>query len=361
MERKVIRTSNQEPHSDDKPSNGPWRITFDTNPDDCNMNCIMCEEHSEFSPLRKARLIEKKKHRRMNVNVIRKTVAEMSAHGLKEIIPSTMGEPLLYRKFLDIIDICRENKVMMNLTTNGTWPVYGPEKWAEIICPVTSDVKVSWNGSNKNIQEAIMKGSNFEKRLDDLKKFIKIRDEIAENGGNRCRITIQATFMETNLEDLPNLVRLAIDVGADRVKGHQLWAHFKEINGLDLRRSEESMKRWNAVAELCKYIVDSSTKKDGTRIILENFNMISVDEPHKVPTEWTCPFLGVEAWVNYEGRFDPCCAPDVQRKSLGYFGNVFSNGGMAEIWFGESYQKLRDNYMENKVCQTCNMRRPKLA
>lgn len=27
----------------------PWRITFDTNPDDCNLRCIMCEEHSIYS------------------------------------------------------------------------------------------------------------------------------------------------------------------------------------------------------------------------------------------------------------------------------------------------------------------------
>ena len=221
MEHPVASTNNYESPDRVKSLSGPWRITFDTNPDDCNMNCIMCEEHSEFSPLRKARISERKKHRRMDITVIRKTVSEMSPLGLREIIPSTMGEPLLYKKFLDIINICHENNVMMNLTTNGTWPVYGPEKWAEIICPITSDIKISWNGSDKITQETIMKGSKFEKRLMDLEKFIKIRDKIVENGGNRCRITIQATFMETNLEDLPNLVRLAINVGADRVKGHQ--------------------------------------------------------------------------------------------------------------------------------------------
>jgi len=28
---------------------GPWRITFDTNPDQCNLRCIMCEEHSNYN------------------------------------------------------------------------------------------------------------------------------------------------------------------------------------------------------------------------------------------------------------------------------------------------------------------------
>jgi hypothetical protein len=34
---------------------GPWRITFDTNPDDCNLHCIMCEEHSPYSDLQAER------------------------------------------------------------------------------------------------------------------------------------------------------------------------------------------------------------------------------------------------------------------------------------------------------------------
>ena len=32
-------------------NSGPWRITLDTNPDTCNMRCIMCEEHSPHSTL----------------------------------------------------------------------------------------------------------------------------------------------------------------------------------------------------------------------------------------------------------------------------------------------------------------------
>jgi hypothetical protein len=26
-----------------------WRITLDTNPEDCNLQCVMCEEHSPHS------------------------------------------------------------------------------------------------------------------------------------------------------------------------------------------------------------------------------------------------------------------------------------------------------------------------
>ena len=211
-------------------TSGPWRITFDTNPDDCNMFCIMCEEHSEYSQLRKERIVSRRPHRRMDISIIRKTVRQMSSRGLEEIIPSTMGEPLLYEYFTEILEICKKYNVKMNLTTNGTWPGLGPGKWANLICPVTSDVKISWNGASSSVQEGIMKGSRFEKRVKDLTEFISVRDKLAAIGENRCRITLQITFMESNLTELPDIVKMAVSLGVDRVKGHHLWAHFPEIS-----------------------------------------------------------------------------------------------------------------------------------
>ena len=78
-------------------SAGPWRITFDTNPDDCNLRCIMCEDHSPHSSTQPDRRAAGLPKRRMDMDLIRRVLAEASGNGLREIIPSTMGEPLLYR------------------------------------------------------------------------------------------------------------------------------------------------------------------------------------------------------------------------------------------------------------------------
>ena len=214
----------------------PWRITFDTNPDDCNLRCIMCEGFSRYSC---------KNHsspRRMNLQIIEKVIEEMAPIGLTEVIPSTMGEPLLYDHFDKIIALCRKFSLKLNVTTNGTWPKKDPQTWAEKICPVTSDIKISWNSADKKTQEEIMPISLYEKRLCDLKLFIKNRDKIAERG-NYCRITLQATFMELNLQGLPALIKFAADIGADRVKGHHLWVNFPELKGQDLRRNDASIAK----------------------------------------------------------------------------------------------------------------------
>jgi glycosyltransferase involved in cell wall biosynthesis len=126
-----------------RPAKGPWRITFDTNPDTCNLHCVMCEEHSPHSLLQLERKAAGRPHRVMPFELIRSVVASAAPNGLREIIPSTMGEPLLYDRFEDILELCREHGVKLNLTTNGTFPRLGARVWAERIVPVTSDVKIS--------------------------------------------------------------------------------------------------------------------------------------------------------------------------------------------------------------------------
>ena len=164
---------------------GPWRITFDTNPDDCNLHCIMCEDHSPHSATQADRIKAGLPKRRMDIGLVRKVLAESRGTPLREIIPSTMGEPLLYRHFDEILDLCAEYGVKLNLTTNGTFPGRGAKDWAERIVPVTSDVKVSWNGATKGIQESVMLGSNWETVVDNVRTFIAVRDQHAARGGNR--------------------------------------------------------------------------------------------------------------------------------------------------------------------------------
>jgi MoaA/NifB/PqqE/SkfB family radical SAM enzyme len=337
-------------------SDGPWRITFDTNPDDCNIHCIMCEEHSEFSKLQLLRRLDGTPPRRMDISLIRKVVEEASRHGLREIIPSTMGEPLLYNGFEDILELCKEFNVRLNLTTNGTFPRKTVAEWARLIVPVTSDVKISWNGSTRETAESIMEGVKFERILQNVREFVRIRDEIASSGGNRCRVSFQLTFLESNIGELPDMIRLAAELGVDRVKGHHLWVHFREIEQLSLRRSRESIEKWNQVVRLAVEAAETYRLPSGKQVLLENIFPLDPSSDEIAP-EAKCPFLGKEAWVSAEGRFNPCCAPDALRRTLGEFGSV-SERNLMDIWTGDEYGKLKANYLSRSLCRGCNMRRP---
>ena len=336
---------------------GPWRVTFDTNPDTCNLKCIMCEEHSEHSSLQVRRKEVGNPRRIMPIELVRRVIADAAPHGLREVIPSTMGEPLLYDDFEEIIALVREHGVKLNLTTNGTFPRLGARRWAELLAPVASDVKVSWNGATASTHEEIMVGSQWERVLDNVRTFIEVRDRHSGSGAHRCRVTFQLTFLETNVGELADIVRLAASLGVDRVKGHHLWVHFAQIESLSMRRSPDAVRRWNAAVLDAREAAESERLPDGRPVLLEGIFLLDEHASVDVAPGGACPFLGQEAWVSAQGRFDPCCAPDAQRRTLGELGNLHERSLM-DIWTSPEYDALRRTYRTRSLCLGCNMRRP---
>lgn len=343
----------------EKYTNKLWRITLDTNPEDCNLSCTMCEEHSPFSTYIEEQL--NGKHRRMPKEWIEPIFRQAMAHGVREIIPSTMGEPLIYKYFPHIVEMCSKYNIKMNLTTNGTFPKTTQKtvtEWAKLIVPVTSDVKISWNGATKETAENIMLKINFDEAVSNIKEFIKIRDEYFKENGYYCRVTFQLTFMQNNMHELADIVKLAANLGVDRVKGHQLWTHFDEIKHLSMKENKESIRQWNEYVKQAYKIRDKYLKPNGENILLENIHPLQESENSRVPEEYECPFLERELWISPTGVISPCCAPDEQRKNLGYFGNI-EDTSINEVLKSKAYQNLVMNYKQNSLCKKCNMRKPK--
>ncbi|MBA7641312.1 GTP 3',8-cyclase [subsurface metagenome] len=331
----------------------PWRITFDTNPDQCNLHCNMCEEHSNY------RITKKRVNRIMNFTIIEEAVENLVNSGLKEIIPSTMGEPLLYKNFLDLINLIKFHNIKINLTTNGTFPKLGVKEWAKLILPIASDVKISINGTSKAVSESIMEGLNFQEQISNIKNFVQMRDIVGKEGINHPTITFQATFMKRNIKEMPDLLRMAIKMDIDRFKGHHLWITHPELENESLLRDWESIKEWNITVEKIHKIVENKRLKNGRKIKLDNIYPIPCTPKNKkIPENFICPFLGKEAWIAWDGTFNVCCAPDELRRTLGNFGNVKQENFM-ELWNNQNYTNLIKNWGNYDVCKMCNMKRPK--
>ncbi|MBO7571595.1 MAG: glycosyltransferase [Bacteroidales bacterium] len=317
----------------------PWRITFITNPDKCNLHCKMCDT---FSADNRQRL--KENHRpEMDFSVIEKAVSLLAPHGLKEIIPSTMGEPLLYSHFEELLALCKRHNIKMNLTTNGTFPK-GVELWAEKLLEVISDVKFSINGISSEINEKIMCGIDTRKQLQNIKYYLNLRDRLNKTS----TVTLQCTFMKSNLYELKNIILWAIENGVDRVKGHHLW---KTSDSLDdeMLRTIENAPLWNAVCDECHEIAKGKIK-------LENFTPINLNEPQLDDSNTFCQFLGNELWIEYDGSYQICCCPSEVRKEFGDFGNIKDISPL-EMWNGAQYRTFIENWGDSENCKKCNMRR----
>ena len=102
------------------------------------------------------------------------------------------------------------------LTTNGTFPK-GVEYWADKLLGVISDVKFSINGIAPAVNEQIMCGIDTEKQLQNIEYYLQQRKAL----GSHSTVTLQCTFMKSNLYELKNIIRWGIAHGVDRIKG--LW------------------------------------------------------------------------------------------------------------------------------------------
>lgn len=317
----------------------PWRITIDTNPDECNLNCIMCDTHSIYNDGTKPN------RKFMSKELLEKSIDEAIDLEVKEIIPTTMGEPLMYKYFDTFITKLAGSNVKLNLTTNGTFPNIGVEDWARKLLPILSDIKISINSIDSNINEKIMVKDNTKKKLIDIIQFCKIRDNLKFD----VSITLQVTFLNSNLDYLEDVIKFAIENKIDRVKGHQLWITYAEIESESLENSTDKVIKWN------NFIDKINIYRDKVKLV--NFEKLEHNRAtNGVPKSYNCPFLKDELWIDYNGDFNICCAPSEKRSSLGIWGNI-KERSILDMFNSKEYLDLVDNYKEQKICTSCSLRR----
>lgn len=335
-----------------------FRLTVDTNPELCNLHCFMCEEHSHLSNFKENLFLETGlKQRLMPKEWLENIFIQAKELNVQEIIPTTMGEPLLYEHFETFLELCKKFKIKLNLTTNGTCPRKTAEEWANLIIPVTKDIKFSVNGATKQTAESIMQGLNFDRQIENIKTFSKIRNSIFEQSGNYCTLSFQITYLQSNMHEISDIIKLAAVLDIDRIKGHHVWTHYKELEELSFKKSEETINQWNKTVEIAKKSAEKFKRKNSKKVFLENFFPLELNENKEIPENYECPFLTRELWISATGEISPCCAPDNLRKTLGSFGNI-QNQSLSEILNSPIYVDLVENYKQKTLCKTCNMRKP---
>ncbi|TLD81034.1 glycosyltransferase [Helicobacter sp. MIT 05-5293] len=317
------------------------RVTIDTNPDTCNLHCKMCDTHSIYN----SGFVKTRPD--MHLELLQKCLKDAKDAGVKEIIPTTMGEPMFYKHFDEIVEFCLQNpSIKLNLTSNASL-LFG-KKYDEYyiihrLLKVLSDVKISFNSLDSIINESIMRGSDTKKILHNIERLCALRNRYAKNAS----ITLQMTFMRSNMQSIIPLIEYGIKVGINRIKGHQLWITYTELENEAIYNDTDSIMQWNALVEsLAPYC---------SHIRLENFEKLDVNIK-KAKDSKQCPFLGKELWVNYKGDISVCCAPHKQRVELGDFGNIMQMS-LASVLSSSMYRNLCDNYMQKEVCCQCLMRR----
>jgi MoaA/NifB/PqqE/SkfB family radical SAM enzyme len=312
------------------------RVTFVTNPAQCNLHCKMCRDHGQDA--------ERITTTQMPVEWVEQIVGSLVPQGLREVIPSTMGEPLLYQDFETLLSILLRYGVRLNLVTNGTFPRGGVAYWAPLLLPVVSDVKFSVNGLAPRINETIMNGIDAQKQRENILDYIALRDALPPVATRRSTVTLQVTAQRKNAGDLVNLLRWAIRSGVDRFKVNPLWPHREDLQSDVLASSD-----WK---NLCLQLQQCTLVEQGSRGPI----CLQIQGIHKDGDALgDCPFLGREAWVMSDGSFRACCHPDYEKGAFPGLGG-FPSDSLAKVWASDIYQSISANLNGNRLCGDCTFR-----
>lgn len=328
----------------------PWRVTLVTNPDECNLRCPMCATHSD-----EARAVRPPgPPRRLP---LRDALAALDSlpSPPREVVASTRGEPLLWAGLPGLAAACAARGLRLNVTTNGSWPAPGAEGWARLLCPVGSDVKVSWGAASPALDRELLGGRDPARALQDLRTFVRVRDEVAASGGNRCGVSLQVAAREENVAELPDLVRMAADLGLDRVKLNHLQLHFPSLRVSSLRGSPEAARRWNEAVAACREAAESTPRRGGGRV--EVTGLALLPEDGSPPPRGDCPFAGREAWVEADGRYLPCPAPAARDGLLPDLGTL-RDLSLGQAWCGAAWRQVGDGWKDLEPCTDCAFRAP---
>lgn len=190
----------------------------------CNLDCIMCGRDKSifFNKFFELKYLAK-------IKPILKYIEEVTLFG--------WGEPTIHPGFKEILDFLNIYPVKKYFVTNGT--TLGKIK--EYLFDYKVDIMaVSIDGATGKTNDRIRKNSNFNKIVGNLKSIIQQREDM---NVNYPYINFVFTLMKTNLNELPDMVNLAYDIGLEEVKAVYLTAFSEGLENEVLWGWDDEVRR----------------------------------------------------------------------------------------------------------------------
>ena len=299
----------------------PRRLVFElTNA--CNLNCIMCGRNAaDFKPTV------------FDMDVFRSFEPLMDT--VEEVTLMGWGEPTIHPNFIEMLEIINKHSARKYFCSNGM----NLKKIKDAIFDYNVDVfAVSLDGATDETNSRIRRGSKIEQITEDLKDIVRIKKE---RGLKYPWINFVFCAMRSNIRELPDLVRLAAEIGIEEVK-----VVYLTVFGEDLMN--ESL--WGH-EDLVKEVFEEAIKVgDELGILLKLPHYIGEDEAgdklHKdCFVAWRDFLLGSDGYVR------PCMSTPI------HFFEYDKNKDFMEMWNAPEYQKYReivnDSEKMDSPCRRC--------
>lgn len=173
----------------------------------CNMSCIMCPPAVSYDN----KGVKRPEYYRLGIEEFTDICA-----GMKVKLAHFVGayaEPLLNKDIFDLIKVAHDRGAVTAITTNAQ--LLTPQFAARLIDAGLDMMSISLHGATKATAESIMRKSNFEHVISNIRGLQKIK---AERGTTRPNIFFNFVSQLANVKEIPDFISLAADLGIQHVQ-----------------------------------------------------------------------------------------------------------------------------------------------
>lgn len=285
----------------------------------CNLRCIMCgRDEAEFAPTVFKLDYLKKMEKLLD------TIEEVTLFG--------WGEPTMHPNFIEILEYLNNFPVRKYFVTNGM----RLDKIKNALFDYQVDIMaISLDGAKAETNDRIRFGGNFNLIVKNIRDIVKERKN---RGVNYPYMNFVMALMDSNIEELPQLIELASDIGLEEVKGVYLTVFTNNLlNETLYNKQDKVIKIFNESQELAKKL---NIKLKLPYIQGED---IAENKYHKdCFVAWRDFFLASDGWVR------PCQSTAVK------FLNFENYDNFDDMWNGKEFQEFRKNVNDQyNMCDEC--------
>lgn len=300
----------------------------------CNMTCRICRtEDAAHGSTLKDPCIEK---------AVRDIVPT-----LQELRLDSAGEPTLHKpKFKRLVGEAARHNVPVFMCTNA---VLIDEEMADFICQGTSikRIQISIDSPEKDTLEWVRRGANYEALLEGARNLVEARKR-----HNRPDILLNfhAALLRQNVSQLPDLIRLAHEIGVDQVSCMFGAVHaYMDMEWSVFWCQEEHNRAIDEAESLAKELGVCFRPWGRFELGADPAAEMATD-----PATNLCYYLSHWTYLDPNGLIRPCCiSPNFELGDL-------NTQEFGDIWHGQAYEDLRRTYASdnptNPTCSKCYIR-----
>ena len=298
----------------------------------CNLTCRICRTGNLKGTLTDA--------------CIDKLIEEAIPH-LTQLRIDVAGEPTLHQaKFRRIVTAATKLNVPVFLCTNAT--LIDPDLAAFICDSSINIIQLSVDSPNRERLEWVRRGASFDAVVMGIRNLVAAR---LASGRTNLQFTIHAALLESTIDDMPDLVRFAHDLGVEEV--NCMFGYIHDHMDPDWSVFWDQPRQDRRIEEAKAVAAELGVKFMAWQTAAAAKPETETPPPPLAVERAPCHYLYQWTYVDPSGSLIPCCISSFQTGNL-------SEHSFEEIWRGETYMELRRTHNtatpSDPKCAVCYLR-----